>query len=247
MKATYDFIGCSANISSGRAAMTDDVSGPAGSDRRPARRRTSSRRGGGDGRLELPADAPAPPGSDFFVPLVRRRGDVTDLVTHLLGRPVRARLLGEQVIRRVRSPGLVRLRTTGPFLHRHVRLDDSLPPHLPVAVLWMLIVPWRLPAAARLALVGGAEPLDRLMTRHGVHWSAEALETQVHTVAEASTDFPWAAPGTPLVEQGRLLVSADTGPVATTIDEIPLLRAGADPTAPLRRRPAPSTGSPRTH
>jgi hypothetical protein len=161
---------------------------------------------------------------------------VTDLVAHLLGRPVRPRVLGQQVIRRVRSPGLVRLRSTGPFLHRHVRLDDSLPPYLPVAVLWMLIVPWRLPAAARYDLLIGADPVDRLLIRHGVDWSADALETQVHTVAEASTEFPWASPGTPLVEQGRLLVSLDSGPVATTIEEIPLLRVGADPSVPLRRR-----------
>jgi hypothetical protein len=175
------------------------------------------------------------PGVEFFVGLVRRRADVTDLMAHLLGRPVRPRVLAQQVIRRVRSPGLVRLRSTGPFLHRHVRLDDSLPPYLPVAVLWMLIVPWRLPPDARYDLLVGADPVDRLLIRHGVDWSADALETQVHTVGEASTEFPWAPPGTPLVEQGRLLVSRDAGPVATTIEEIPLLRAGDDPSVPLRR------------
>lgn len=214
--------------------MTDDIPAPGGSNRRLTAETT----------LAGPGDSPDPgrpvgqfgaPAAEFFAALVRRRGDVTDLVTHLLGRPVRPRLLSQQVIRRVKPPGLVRLRTTGPFLHRHVRLDDSLPPHLPVAVLWTLIVPWRLPASARQALLG-PEPLDRVLVRHGVRWSAEALETQVHSVSEASTEFPWAAPETPLVEQSRLLV-VDAGPVATTIDEIPLLRAGADPAVPLRRRP----------
>jgi hypothetical protein len=183
-----------------------------------------------------PADAAGlsgPAGVDFFVGLVRRRDDVTDLVTHLLGRPVRSRVLGQHVIQRIRPPGLIRLRTTGPVLHRHLRLDDSLPPHLPVAVLWALIVPWRLPEAVRIGLLG-PQPLDRLLGRHGVRWRTEPAETQVHSAAEASTDFRWASPGTPLVEQSRLVV-ADTGPVAATIEEIPLLPVRADPAAPLLR------------
>jgi hypothetical protein len=177
------------------------------------------------------ADLAGSPGLDFFVGLVRRRADVTDLVTGLLGRPVRPRLLSQQVIRRVRPPGLLRLRTTGPVLHRHLRLEDSLPPHLPVAVLWALIVPWRLPEPVRAGLLG-PQPLDQLLGRHGVRWRTEPEETQVHSAAEASTEFRWAAPGTPLVEQSRLLVT-DSGPVATTIEEIPWLRRRADPDAPL--------------
>jgi hypothetical protein len=101
-------------------------------------------------------------------------------------------------------------------------------------VLWALIVPWRLPEAVRVGLLG-AQPLDRLLNRHGVRWSTEPEETQVHSVTEASTDFRWAPPWTPLVEQSRLVV-ADAGPVATTIEEIPLLQARADPAAPLLRR-----------
>lgn len=171
-----------------------------------------------------------PAGLDSFARLVRRRPDVTSLVSGLLGRPVRSRLLGYQVIRRVRPPGLVRLRTRGPVLHRHLRLEDSLPPHLPVAVLWALIVPWRLPAPVRSGLLG-PQPLDRLLGRHGLRWWAEQEETQVHPAVEASTDFRWAPPGTPLVEQSRLVVT-ETGPVATTIEEIPWLRR-PDPDAPL--------------
>jgi hypothetical protein len=210
--------------------MTDDARGPV--DRAASRNRDDTP-AGADGRPRV--DAPRAAGADFFVGLVRRRADVTDLVTHLLGRPVRPRLLDQQVIRRIRPPGLLRLRTTGPVLHRHLRLDDSLPPHLPVAVLWALIVPWRLPEPVRAGLLG-PEPLDRLLVRHAVRWAAEPGETQVHTVSEASTDFPWAAPATPLVEQSRLLVVSDVGPVATTIEEIPFLRAGADPALPLLRR-----------
>jgi hypothetical protein len=210
--------------------MTDEAPGPAGRGR-PAARNGTPERPLDDAD---PAALIGPAGVDFFVAMVRRRGDVTELVTHLLGRPVRPCVLDQQVIRRVRPPGLIRLQTTGPVLHRHLRLDDSLPPHLPVAVLWALIVPWRLPAAVRVGLLG-PQPLDRLLTRHAVRWVAEPEETQVHSVAEASTEFRWAPPWTPLVEQSRLLV-ADAGPVATTIEEIPLLRAGADPAAPLLRR-----------
>jgi hypothetical protein len=215
----------------------------------PGRARPMPWHGTPAGRLAVGelADLAGPAATDFFVGLVRRRADVTDLMTHLLGRPVWPRVLGQQVIRRIRPPGLIRLRTTGPVLHRHLRLDDSLPPHLPVAVLWALIVPWRLPDAVRVGLLG-PQPLDRLLGRHGVRWWTEPEETQVHSAAEASTEFHWAPPGTPLVEQSRLVV-ADTGPVATTIDEIPLLRARADPAAPLLRwqpcRPAGRVGSDR--
>jgi hypothetical protein len=206
--------------------MTDDAPGPV--DREAA--------AGGDGTpaSAAPGDE-SPRRTDFFVALVRRRADVTDLVTHLLGRPVWPRLLDQQVIRRIRPPGLIRLRTTGPVLHRHVRLDDSLPPHLPVAVLWALIVPWRLPEPVRTGLLG-PQSLDRLLGRHAVRWAAEPGETQVHTVSDASTDFPWAAPTTPLVEQSRLLAVEDVGPVAATIEEIPMLCVDPDPAAPLLRR-----------
>jgi hypothetical protein len=212
--------------------MIDDALGRRGRAARSARCRPDA--------AWLPAGSAGPAAADFFVALVRRRGDITDLVSHLLGRPVRSCLLSQQVIGPVRPPGLVRLRTTGPFLHRHVRLDDSLPPHLPVAVLWALIVPWRLPEPVRRALAGGPEPLDRLLVRHSVRWTAEPQETDVHPVTEASTAFPWAAPATPLVEQARVLTAEDTGPVAATIEEIPLLYAGADSAAPLLRR-APSS------
>jgi hypothetical protein len=207
--------------------MADEMPRPAAGDEPVTWDDTPGSRlgGAGSGGLIEPA------GVDLFAGLVRRRADVTDLMAGLLGRPVRSRLLGHQVIGRVRPPGLLRLRTTGPVLHRHLRLEDSLPPHLPIAVLWALIVPWRLPEAVRVGLLG-PQPLDRLLGRHGVRWRTEPEETQVHPATEASTDFRWAAPGTPLVEQSRLVV-ADTGPVATTIEEIPWLRRRADPTAPL--------------
>ncbi|MEN3357206.1 MAG: hypothetical protein V7637_1188 [Mycobacteriales bacterium] len=197
---------------------------PAWADATPSRSVPEAGRAG----VDVPAGTP---GLDEFVGLVRRRADVTELVSHLLGRPVRPRVLGQQVIQRVRPPGLLRLATTGPVLHRHLRLDDSLPPYLPVAVLWTLIVPWRLPAAVQVGLLG-PRPLDQLLGLHGLPWTSEPEETQVHPAAEASTDFRWAPPGAPLVEQSRLLVAAD-GPVATTVEEIPLLRGRSDPAAPL--------------
>lgn len=189
-------------------------------------------------------DGPAAPGGGdvpalavkLFAVLVRRSVEVTDLVTDLLGRPVLPRLLGQNEIRTIRPPGLARLRTTGPVLHRHVRLDDSLPPHLPVAVLWALIVPWRLADPVRGALLDGPEPLDRLLVRHGVRWTAEPLEAQLHTVADASTPFPWAGPDRPLVEQTRLVVLEGAGPVAATIDEVPFPPIDSAADAPLLPR-----------
>jgi hypothetical protein len=44
-----------------------------------------------------------PLGLDIFAGLVRRRGDVTDLVSQLLGRPVRPRVRGQHVIGRSES------------------------------------------------------------------------------------------------------------------------------------------------
>jgi hypothetical protein len=105
--------------------------------------------------------------------------------------------------------------------YRHLTLDDSLPPHLPVAVHWALVVPDRLPAEVRTALSEAIEPLDRLLNRHGLPWSVEALEGAASSVEAASTEFGWAEPGTPLVEQ-VCLIRLDAMPLAVTIDEVPV-------------------------
>ena len=167
----------------------------------------------------------------LFVLLVRRSPGPTQLVEDLLGRPVRSRLLGKGELARVPPPGLTRLGTTGPVLRRHVVLTDSVPPHLPVAVTWSVVVPWRLPDEVAAALRDGPEPLDRLLTRQGLAWTAHPVETEALPVEEASTAFPWAPAGTPLVEQARV-VHLDAMPVATTIDEIPFLPP-QDPDTPL--------------
>jgi len=176
---------------------------------------------------------PDPVAARLFILLVRRSRGVTDLVEALLGRPVRFRRLSQDEIPRIRPPGLLQLRTTGPVLHRHVLLSDTLRPHLPVAAAWALIVPWHLPEDVRAALLHGDEPLDRLLTGHGLEWTAEPVETEIRTVAEASSPFPWAPPATALVEQTRRLLDQHGTPIAVTIDEVPFLEPRTDPELPL--------------
>jgi hypothetical protein len=179
-------------------------------------------------------DAAPVPGAEsrrLFVLLVRRSRGVTELLEDLLGRPVRSRLAGTGELARIAPPGLPRLDTTGPVLRRHLLLSDSLPPHLPVAVSWSLVVPWRLPDEVAAALRAGAEPLDRLLSARGLAWTAEAVETGTSPVEEASTPFRWAPDGSPVVEQARV-VHLDSRPVAIVLDEVPYL-APRDPDSPL--------------
>lgn len=167
----------------------------------------------------------------LFTLLVRRARGATELAEDLLGRPVRGRLLADGELPRIAPPGLIRLATTGPVLCRHVLLSDSEPPHLPVAVVWSVLVPHRLPATVVSALRDGGEPLDRLLVRHAVNWTSRPVESEMLPASAASTTFSWAPPGTPLIEQARI-VHLDHAPVATTIDEIPFL-APRDVGAPL--------------
>lgn len=184
-----------------------------------------------DGRDEPPPALPDDRTWRLFALLVRRAHGVTELVEDLLGRPVTARLLGGGELSRIAAPGLVRLGTTGPVLHRQVLLTDSLPPHLPVAVSWSVVVPHRLPVPVAAAVRSGGEPLDRLLTAYGPRWTSRPVETETRPASEASTPFRWAPPGTRLLEQARI-VHLDSAPVATTIDEIPFL-APRDADAPL--------------
>ncbi len=119
------------------------------------------------------------------------------------------------------------------MLHRQVVLSDSLPPHLPVAVAWALIVPWRLPADVREALQHSHEPLDRLLGLHRVAWVAQPIDASTESAGMASTAFPWAAPDALVIEQARLVLLDSVVPVATTIEEIPFLAPRDDPLAPL--------------
>jgi hypothetical protein len=158
----------------------------------------------------------------LFTLLVRRARGASEIVEDLLGRPCRGRVFAAAELARIEPPGLVRLATTGPVLRRHLLLTDSEPPHLPVAVVWSLLVPHRLPSTLVTALHETGDPLDRLLVQHGLRWSSRAVETETRPAAGASTPFPWAAPGTRLVEQARV-VHLDHAPVATTVDEIPFL------------------------
>ncbi|MFL6127751.1 MAG: hypothetical protein ACJ73E_01640 [Mycobacteriales bacterium] len=185
------------------------------------------------------AGLPDGPAWRLFVLLVRRSRGTAELLEDLLGRPVRSRLVGAGELTRVAPPGLARLETTGPVLRRHLLLADSLPPHLPVAVSWSLVVPWRLPDEVAAALRAGAEPLDRLLVGRGLTWTAEPVDTETLPVAEASTAFRWAAPGSSLVEQVRV-VHLHGQPVAVVLDEVPYL-APRDPDAPLLPIPGEPT------
>ena len=150
---------------------------------------------------------------------------VARLLEERLGRPVRGRLIEQDVISRIRPPGLGRLHTEGPVTHRHVILEDSQPPHLPVAASWALFVAERLPGAVLHDLDGSGEPFDRLLTLHGLSWHAELSGDDgvaANLVTEASLGFAWATSTTPLVEVTRI-ITVQAGPVAVIIDEVPLL------------------------
>src|SRR5215207_9384 len=152
---------------------------------------------------EATAESPGTESWRLLVLLVRRSRGAAELVEGLLGRPVRSRLVGDGELSRIAPPGLARLDTTGPVLRRHLLLTDALPPHLPVAVSWSLVVPWRLPDEVAAALRAGAEPLDRLLAQRGLAWTPAPVETEQVAVEEAATAFPWAVPGSSLVEQAR--------------------------------------------
>jgi len=160
---------------------------------------------------------------------------VAQLLQERLGRPLRGQLADQDVIRRIRAPGLVKLQTTGPVTHRHVILRDSQEPHLPVAVAWALVVVRRLPPSVREGLKSG-EPLDRLLTAHGSAWTAEVLpdEYRLTTTEQLSANFPWAAPDTPAAEVTRIL-SVGARLLAVLIDEVPRLPqlGPAEPLIPL--------------
>jgi len=181
----------------------------------------------------MPAASSALPIPDIAA--VRCR-PVVAVLEERFGRPIHGRLLSSDLISRVKPPGLGKLQTNGPLTHRRVVLEDSLPPHLPVAVAWSLTVEARLPVSVRVGLAGTGEPLDRLLTSHHTPWTAEFTEDAVASAASAaSAHFAWAAPDTPLVELTRILYLADE-PIAITIDEVPLLpNVGAS--VPLQPQP----------
>ena len=164
---------------------------------------------------------------------------VAQLVEERLGHAVYGQLADQDTIPSIKPPGLVKLRTMGPVTHRHVVLRDALAPNLVVAVCWAMFASDRVPAAMQRDLDAGGEPLDRLLTLHGVAWQAEVLpdENRKTSVREASATFRWAMPDTPLLEVTRF-VRLGEEPLGVLIDEVPQLpRLGpAEPLVPLTGR-----------
>jgi hypothetical protein len=163
---------------------------------------------------------------------------VAQLVEERLGHAVYGQLAYQDTIPSISPPGLVKLRTTGPVTHRHVVLRDALAPHLVVAVCWAMFATDRILAEMRHGLDAGGEPLDRVLTAHGVAWTAELLpdENRETTAAAASAHFRWATPDTPLLELTRF-VTVGKEPLGVLIDEVPRLpRLGPEePLLPLHR------------
>jgi hypothetical protein len=149
---------------------------------------------------------------------------VAQFVEERLGRPVAGQLVSQDMIPSIRPPGLVKLRTSGPVTHRQVVLRDVLAPNLIVAACWAMFASDRVPEELRHDLATGGEPLDRLLTLHGVAWRAEVLpdENRKTAVREASARVRWARPDTPLLELTRFLLIGEE-PLGVLIDEVPRL------------------------
>ncbi len=181
------------------------------------------------------------PSQDDALPILDltacRTTPVAQLVEERLGHAVYGQLADQDTIPSINPPGLVKLQTTGPVTSRHVVLRDRQPPNWVVAVCWAMFAHDRLPAEVQRDLAAGGEPLDRLLTMHGVAWTAELLpdENRKTVSREASVTFRWARPDTPLLELIRFL-TIDGQPLAMLIDEVPQLpHLGPDePLVPCR-------------
>jgi hypothetical protein len=145
-----------------------------------------------------------------------------------------ARLVSQDVIQRVhRDPGRG-LDTDGPVLLREVVLAEETPPGRPLAACHALLVPDRLPGPVRTGLSSHADPVDGLLARLGVDWTAtvRAEEGFVAPFGLASCDFSWLGEQAAAVIELTRLASIGGIPVAVLVDEMPL------PSSP-RAEPAP--------
>ncbi len=161
---------------------------------------------------------------------------VADDLAARFGRPVTGRHVGpvwtQHVTRdpaevaRLESapPGRRGLRTGRPLLRREVRLFDQAPPYRPLAYCQEMLVSDRLPAAVLAELESSGEPVDRLLTTHGVSWTAELLgeDSYLAPLADAMVDLSWLEPDAVLVELVRRVV-IDGQPVALLLDQLPLM------------------------
>jgi hypothetical protein len=152
-----------------------------------------------------------------------RRGVVGDYVAAEFGRPTVGRLLGRRDIARAdpSEPGHG-LQSTGPLLVRELALIDADARGV-LAVASELLVPARLPEPVQAELAS-AQPLDRLLTRHGVDWQAALVhgEGYVASFDEATEEnFSWLAGAGAAVQLMRMIHIGGL-PAALVIDELPL-------------------------
>lgn len=109
--------------------------------------------------------------------LVRGTRGAEEVTASLIGRWPRSRLLHQYVLSSIDDPGRTLLQTSGPAVGRDLELVNPDPPGAVVATSTELIVPARLPRAVAADLPHHAEPLERLLDRHGVDWDSQILRT----------------------------------------------------------------------
>lgn len=114
--------------------------------------------------------------SDDVDEMVRGTRGAEEVAASLIGRWPRSRLLQQYQLPSLDEPGRTLLRTSGPAVGRDLQLIDPNPPGAVVATSTELIVPARLPRAVAADLPHHAEPLERLLDRHGVDWDSQLLQ-----------------------------------------------------------------------
>lgn len=144
---------------------------------------TSGGSSGVDERVTDPTSDPQRPVDPDAAPehierLVRGTRAAEEVAASLIGRWPRTRLLHQYQLLDISDPGRTLLRTSGPALGRDFELlDPGSPEPTVVATSTELIASDRLPDAVLKDLLDGAEPLDRLLDRHGIDWDSQLIRT----------------------------------------------------------------------
>lgn len=125
---------------------------------------------------QRPVDPGAAP--EHIERLVRGTRAAEEVAASLTGRWPRARLLHQYQILDISDPGRTLLQTSGPALGRDFELVDAESAESAVVgTNTELIASDRLPDAVAKDLLDGAEPLDRLLDRHGIDWDSQLIRT----------------------------------------------------------------------